>query len=689
MRTTTRALLAGVALIATIGATIGATPPAGAAITWPCTVTWETPTSGSWADGSRWSTGRIPRDFDHVCITVPGDYTVTDAAPSRKVDTLRVGAADGTTTQTLVLLADGDTTEVVASRGVEISPRGVVRLTTKTPTSGGSAHLRALGGTTIANAGTVEVTGDPQAGHRIDGLLNTGILSVETQLLLWNDLTNDGTIETGQNAVIDVPGTLSTRSGTASGPGRFTTEVLRVGAMEAPFTDGTGPTFEVVRGRIFVEGDGAHRIDVTTGTTTITGTVRPDQMIRVIAPPDVATSLRFSEAFTNQGTIELRPGADGQASLSRDSGPASFTNEGTVVRVPAEGADAHLSTSVVNSGLIATSGGRIRVEGSVSNDGTIDLGQGELDVSGTVDLSPTSTVRTDVTAGDEPGDAPIAGRITAGGGIADGVLVARTIDPERVPEIGSRATVVVDEARTGTFDDVLFEGPATYLADPTDTGIDLVRIASGTATERFVRAAYQDFLGRQPEPDELSNHAGIIDGGTGTRAGLVRSLSRSEQYVTTLVQRFYADTLGRPGDPAGVAFWADQLISGRRTVAEVAGSFYASDEYHGRAGGTDPAWITALYDVFFERPPSDGDLAYWTNRIAERGRTRVAIELFQSLESRRQRVQRLYQDLLGRDGEPSGVDFWADRIATTGDLALAVNLAASAEYLDRAQTRYP
>ena len=204
-----------------------------------------------------------------------------------------------------------------------------------------------------------------------------------------------------------------------------------------------------------------------------------------------------------------------------------------------------------------------------------------------------------------------------------------------------------------------------------------------------MRAAYQDFLDRQPDVKELSNHAGTIDSGNGTRASLVRSLARSPEYVTALVQRFYADTLGRPGDPGGVAFWVDQLRTGRKTVAQVAGSFYASPEYYGRAGGTDRAWITDLYGVFFDRAPTTGDLTYWTGRISSRGRTRVAVELFQSLESRRQRVQRLYDELLRRDGDPAGVDFWAGRITTTGDLALAVDLASSAEYLDRAQVRYP
>jgi hypothetical protein len=255
--------------------------------------------------------------------------------------------------------------------------------------------------------------------------------------------------------------------------------------------------------------------------------------------------------------------------------------------------------------------------------------------------------------------------------------------------VGTTITVVVGATRTGTFDEVTFRGSASYDPQYTGTEAQIVRRAGESASRRFVRAAYQDFLDRQPTPTELTEKASAIDGATLSRGTLVRQLSLSPEYVTALVQRFYADTLGRPGDPAGVAFWVDRLRTGTDTVAEVAGSFYASPEYFNRAGGTNAAWIGDLYEVFFDRAPTSGDLTYWTTRIAQRGRTRVAIELFQSLESRRQRVDRLYQDLLGRDGDSDGVDYWAARITNEGDLGLAVFLAASGEYLGRAQLRYP
>lgn len=340
---------------------------------------------------------------------------------------------------------------------------------------------------------------------------------------------------------------------------------------------------------------------------------------------------------------------------------------------------------VATRGALRLSGGGLDVGGDLRNEGTIGLGFGEVVVDGHLTLTPTSTVHTDLVGG----EAPDAGRITTAGIVTvDGDLVARTADATKVPEVGSLTPIISGAQLTGTLDDVRFEGHATYVAGYSDTSVELVRIPSESPTKRFVRAAYQDFLGHQPDPKELSLHATLIDGGHATRASLVRSLSRSTSYVTTLVQRFYADTLGRPGDPDGVAFWVDQLRTGRRTIAQVAGSFYASPEYFGRWNNTSD-WVDDLYEVFFGRGPSGDEQTYWTERAHTLGRTRVATEMFQSLESRRQRVHLVYRDLLGRAGDPDGVDYWAGRITREGDLALAVSLAASGEYLARAEQRYP
>ena len=126
------------------------------------------------------------------------------------------------------------------------------------------------------------------------------------------------------------------------------------------------------------------------------------------------------------------------------------------------------------------------------------------------------------------------------------------------------------------------------------------------------------------------------------------------------------------------------------SVAHVAAQFYASLEYYaGIGGGTDASWVTNLYEALLGRDPDSSGLAYWVSTARSRGRSKVALAFYQSEESSRTRVMALYRSLLGRDPEPTGRDYWTTVLPDTGDLELALLLASSTEYAERAQSRFP
>lgn len=212
--------------------------------------------------------------------------------------------------------------------------------------------------------------------------------------------------------------------------------------------------------------------------------------------------------------------------------------------------------------------------------------------------------------------------------------------------------------------------------------------ADRTPAGSFVTAALTDLLG---EADQRRVEAGVHALVAGQpRRSFLRELTTSDQWLAAVIGGLYQDTLGRPGEPAGVAFWVEQLRSGRRSVAQVAASFYASAEYHsGIGGGTDETWITDLYVKVLGRSPDAAGLAYWVGQAEVAGRTSVAYRIYQSPESARTRVSGLYEALLGRSPDPSGLSFWSARVVREGDLALAVDLAASPEYAGRAEVRFP
>lgn len=209
-----------------------------------------------------------------------------------------------------------------------------------------------------------------------------------------------------------------------------------------------------------------------------------------------------------------------------------------------------------------------------------------------------------------------------------------------------------------------------------------------TVNGAFVTAAYFDFLRRPPSASEAALLVAALDGGSRTRRQVVTDLANSDEWIEAIVQQLYRNTLGRDGDPGGVAYWVDRIRTGRSTVAQTAANFYASPEYFsGIGGGTATSWVSDLYAKLLERVPDSAGLSYWVGQVAAKGRFSVAYRMFQSLESRRTRVTGLYEQLLQRDPDSTGLAYWADRITTQGDIALAIDLSSSTEYLQLAQTR--
>jgi alpha-tubulin suppressor-like RCC1 family protein len=206
-------------------------------------------------------------------------------------------------------------------------------------------------------------------------------------------------------------------------------------------------------------------------------------------------------------------------------------------------------------------------------------------------------------------------------------------------------------------------------------------------TERFVTSAYEDFLGRRPDPGGLAYWTGRLRSG-GTPADLVVGLSVSPEWIAALVTGFYTDTLGRAPDAGGLAYWSAELQSGRRSVAETAAAFYSSDEYFvNPAFGNDDleTWVTDLYTKLLHRAADSGGRSFWAEEARRIGRTSVALRFYQSAESARTRVDNLYHQLLDRPAEPGGLTYWSGVVVARGDLALAAFLASSDEYVSNAE----
>jgi uncharacterized protein YkwD len=200
--------------------------------------------------------------------------------------------------------------------------------------------------------------------------------------------------------------------------------------------------------------------------------------------------------------------------------------------------------------------------------------------------------------------------------------------------------------------------------------------------EPFVAQAYLDFTGRAANTDEIDYWSGRLATGL-SRLAFVEILSKSDAWIAGLVDDLYMDTLGRPADGAGRDYWAGRLRTGT-VVAQVAASFYGSDEYVRGLGGSYEPWVKELYGVLLDRSWDDGGVAYWASQSGRSGSGVVAYRFYQSQESRESRVVALYQQFLGRNPDAGGLAYWAGVLQSGDDLRLAAFLASSNEYFDRA-----
>lgn len=233
---------------------------------------------------------------------------------------------------------------------------------------------------------------------------------------------------------------------------------------------------------------------------------------------------------------------------------------------------------------------------------------------------------------------------------------------------------------------------SVYVADSGNDRVVELPVPGRTAAQSFVIAAYNDYIQRDPTGSELA--AGVSSVGDVTvstnRANFVKGLANSEKYLGAFVNKLYLDTLGRAGDSGGLAFWADKLRTKAQTPAQVSANFYASAEYFNGFGAGDFAtWVKDLYTKVLHRTATSGEVSSGVATAQSKGRYAEAYSLFQSLESRKVRVTGLYQRFLNRAPDAGGRDYWAGRVLNEGDIALAINLSTSAEYLNKSALRYP
>ncbi|MEL6981733.1 MAG: DUF4214 domain-containing protein [Actinomycetota bacterium] len=200
-----------------------------------------------------------------------------------------------------------------------------------------------------------------------------------------------------------------------------------------------------------------------------------------------------------------------------------------------------------------------------------------------------------------------------------------------------------------------------------------------SANARFIVEGYQTLLGRQADTSGLDFHlARLAAGGATSRQAFTYSLLFSVEGSRGEVTRAYDDLLDRAPDTEGHAYWTDHLQG--RSVLDLRVLLLSSDEYHNGAGGNDQAWIEALYDDVLDRGADPSGLSYWLERAgAGVPRALIAASIYQSDEALAQRAVAHYQEVLSRSPSTAERSAAVDTIRQAGERVLRAQLLASDE----------
>ncbi|MEM7274017.1 MAG: DUF4214 domain-containing protein [Actinomycetota bacterium] len=236
----------------------------------------------------------------------------------------------------------------------------------------------------------------------------------------------------------------------------------------------------------------------------------------------------------------------------------------------------------------------------------------------------------------------------------------------------------------------LAAAPVAAQGQPNETGDRPLAAFSGTANSanaRFIVDGYQQLLGRSADAAGVDFHLDrLAAGGDRTRLAFTYALLFSTEGAGQEVGRAYGDLLGRGADAEGSGYWTTHLQG--NDVLDLRVLLLSSDEYRDRAGGTDGAWIGALYLDILGRTADGAGLAYWQGLAATTPRPLIVAGIYLSDEALGRRVDAYHLEALGRAPTAAERSLGITTIRAVGEREYRATVWASDEvfesYLDAA-----
>ncbi|HVX13124.1 MAG TPA: DUF4214 domain-containing protein [Pirellulales bacterium] len=225
-------------------------------------------------------------------------------------------------------------------------------------------------------------------------------------------------------------------------------------------------------------------------------------------------------------------------------------------------------------------------------------------------------------------------------------------------------------------------GSQTGLTTSTTT------VSAGT-TGTWITNLYEQILGRGPSATELANWVNQVQSGTFTPAQVAQIFVTSNEYRADQINQLYEEYLGRAADASGTAWWTS-VWNANGGPEEVQAGIIGSAEFYANAGkqypslSPDAAWVTALYQHLLNRDVDPSGLAYWVNYIQTNSRQSVVLGFVTSDEYRLDLINDWFQTYLGRSADTASSQALLQQMQNglTQDQLLTM-IVGSQEYINK------
>jgi Glycosyl hydrolases family 16/Domain of unknown function (DUF4214) len=252
--------------------------------------------------------------------------------------------------------------------------------------------------------------------------------------------------------------------------------------------------------------------------------------------------------------------------------------------------------------------------------------------------------------------------------VAPGHSVATSFDLTVTDgSLTSSASTILTTTATGSGSVVTQVGPLSNPTTPT------VAVPQHGSHDQFIVASDNGSLHVEEPADgrdetQMLSSGNVITFSDGT--GVFDRTGTAED-----VDRLYAAALGRAPDVGGLEFWTSTVDDSHVSLTSAANSFAASPEFIHKYGSlSDPGFVQQLYQNVLNRPGEASGVQFWQGALAS-GTSRGAVllsfaegpenqakTLSTAGDENNAEAYRLYQAALDRTPDQAGVTYWASAL---------------------------